>query len=99
VSARREVRVSASFFAELDAQLGADRGPAGQPSATDFIVADLPQIVEHFAAEFDELPEATTGVPAIRMFIGSGALVAAFVVHGIETSEGVVDLVGVEVDP
>jgi hypothetical protein len=33
------------------------------------------------------------------MFIGSGTLVAAFVVHGIETTEGVVHLVGIEIDP
>ncbi len=63
------------------------------------IVVDLPEVVQQFAARFDELPEAATGVPAIRMVIGSGALVAAFVVHGIEVCEGVVHLIGIEVDP
>lgn len=98
MSGRHEVRVSESFFAELDEQLGAERGPDGQPSATDFIVVDLPGIVEQFASAFEKLPEAATGVPAIRMFIGRGTLVAAFVVHGVETSEGVVHLVGVAID-
>jgi hypothetical protein len=98
VTRRREVRVSESFFAELDDQLGAERGPHGQPSATDFIVVDLPAIVEQFAAAFDDLPEAPSGVLAIRMFIGSGTLVGAFVVHGIETTERVVHLVGIEID-
>ena len=95
---RREIRVSESFFAELDNQLGAERGPHGQPSATDLIVVDLPEIVEQFAAAFDDLPEATSGVRVIPMLIGSGTLVAAFVVHGIETTEGVVHLVGIEID-
>ena len=41
MSDRRVVRVSTDFFDQLDSQLGAERGPAGEPSATDFIVFDL----------------------------------------------------------
>jgi len=96
VTSRREVRVTDSFFEELDHQLGPERGPKGEPSATDFIVTDLPPIVEQFAVAFDHLPEAIAGLPAIRMLIGTGALVRAFVVHGVGTSDGIVELVGVE---
>ena len=39
---RRSVRVDAQFFAELDAQLRELRGPGGEPSASDFLVIDLP---------------------------------------------------------
>ncbi len=46
---RREVRVADSFFEELDDQLTAERGANGEPSATDFLVIDLPAIVEEFA--------------------------------------------------
>ncbi len=95
---RREVRVTEAFFEELDAQLGSVRGPTGEASATDFLVIDLPAVVERFASGFDELPEAVEGIASARMFIGSSALVRAFVVHGIETTEGVVELVGVEID-
>ena len=55
-----------------------ERGPTGEPSATDFIVTDLPPIVEQFAVAFNDLPEAMAGLPAIRMLIGTGALVRAF---------------------
>lgn len=41
MSERREVRIAGSFFEELDSQLGPERGPNGEPSATDFIVIDL----------------------------------------------------------
>ena len=95
---RREVRVTESFFDELDTQLGNQRGRVGEPSATDFIVVDLPRIVDEFAARFDDLPEAIPGVSAARMLIGTGSLVKAYVVHGIETSIGVIELVGVELD-
>ena len=63
MNARREVRVADSFFAGIDAQFRPERGPDGEPSATDFIVVDLPAIVEEFAARFDDLPEAIEGLP------------------------------------
>mgnify|MGYP001826801036 CR=1 FL=1 len=85
-------------FEELDAQLGSERRARGEPSATDFIVVDLPRIVDEFSTRFDDLPEAVSGVGAVRMLIGAGALVRAYVVHGIETSTGVVELIGVELD-
>lgn len=52
---RRHVRVDQGFFDDLDAQLGADRGPNGEPSATDFLVMDLPTIVDRFAEDFESL--------------------------------------------
>lgn len=63
---RRVVRASPAFFDQLDTQLGAERGPHGEPSATDFLVVEVPAIVEAFAARFDELPEAVEGVPDAR---------------------------------
>jgi hypothetical protein len=69
---RRTVRVTDAFFEQLDAQLGADRGPHGEPSATDFLVLELPPIVERFASGFDDLPEVVVGLPAARVLIASG---------------------------
>ncbi len=98
MSGRREVRVTEAFFEELDAQLGSERGARGEPSATDFLVVDLSRIVDEFATGFDDFPEAVLGVGAVRMLIGTRALVRAYVVHGIETTAGVVELIGVELD-
>jgi hypothetical protein len=95
---RREVRVADSFFGRLDSQLGPERGATGEPSSTDFLVNDLPTIVEQFATEFDGLTEAISGVPSIRMFVGTGALVGAYVVQGIEIEDGVVELVAIDID-
>lgn len=61
-------------------------------------MVDLPRIVDEFGLRFDELPEAVAGVSAARMLIGTGALTEAYVVHGIETAAGVVELVGVELE-
>jgi hypothetical protein len=52
---RRTVRVDPQFFTELDAQLGEARGPNGEPSASDFLLIELPTIADAFAERFDEL--------------------------------------------
>ncbi len=96
---RRTVRVTPGFFDRLDEQLGPDRGTAGEPSATDFVVIDLPTIVDQFATAFDELPEAVDGVPAARVLIGTGRLVRAFAVYGLLAQDGSIDLIGVTLDP
>ena len=95
---RREVRVSDAFFQQLDAQLGSSRGPAGEPSATDYLVIELPAIVERFSVAFEELPRMVEGVPAGRMLITTGLLVRASVVYGLDVGDGVVELIGVELD-
>jgi hypothetical protein len=69
---RRVVRVSPAFFDQLDEQLGADRGDASQPSATDFLVIDLPPFVERFATDFEGLPEIVEGVPTARVLVATG---------------------------
>ena len=50
---RRNVRATTTFFEDLDAQLGPERGPHGEPSAHDFQVFELLRIVEVFATRFD----------------------------------------------
>jgi hypothetical protein len=96
--ARRQVRVTAGFFDQLDAQLPAERGPQGEPSVTDFIAVVLPTIIDRFAEQFDDLPELVAGVTATRMFIGPGVLVRAIAVYGLLSDDDVVDLVGIAIN-
>ena len=98
MSSRRPVRVTAGFFDQLDSQLGEDRGPHGEPSATDFIAFQLPEIIERFAEDFDDLPEAVEGVAAARMLLTPGVLVYATIIYGVLANDGVVDLVGISID-
>lgn len=50
---RRIVRVSPAFFDQLDDQLRSQRGPGGEPSASDFVVMELPGIVELVAVSIE----------------------------------------------
>lgn len=98
MNSRRVVRVSTEAFEQLDRQLGVERGSAGEPSATDFIVVDLPTIVERFATRFDELPEPVEGVASLRAVIGTGEVVRAFVAYGLLLDDGVIELIGLDID-
>jgi hypothetical protein len=91
--------VAPAFFEMLDLQLRPDRGLNGEPSATDFLVIDLPEIVEAFALRFEELPEVIEGLRSARVYIGAGALVSGVAVYGLEVADGVIELIGVEIDP
>ncbi len=95
---RRRVRVAESFFGQLDDLLPTDRGPNGEPSATDFLVLDLPAIVDQVATAFDQLPEVIEGIPAARMLISTGRLVSRLVVYALEAADGSVDLIGIDLD-
>lgn len=99
MSDRRRVRVTAALFEQLDDQLSPDRGPKGEPSATDFIVLELPAIVERFSTGFDDLPEVVEGLPSARMLIAPGLLVECFVVYGVLAVDKAIDLIGVTFDP
>ena len=96
---RRTVRVSPAAFDQLDDQLRQERGPVGQPSVGDFIVLELPAVVERFATGFDELPEIIEGTPTGRMLIARGLLVRAYVAYRILLDDDTVEIVGIGIDP
>ena len=95
---RRLVRVSGDFFDQLDRQLPAERGPNGEPSASDFVGIDLPVVIERFASGFDELPEAVPGVSTARVIVGTGKVVEFFVVYGLLLDDDAIELIGVDID-
>lgn len=98
VGERRTVRVSPAAFDQLDSQLPQDRGPRGEASVGDFIVLELPAVVERFASGFEDLPEIIEGTPGGRMLIAPGLLVRAYVVYGILLDDDTVEIVGISID-
>lgn len=95
---RRHIRVDASFFDDLDAQLGPDRGPNGEPSSTDLLVMDLPSIVDRFAEDFDTLAVAYPGRDDYRVLITTGTLVATAVIIGQLVADDTVVLLGIDIE-
>ena len=98
MTSRRTVRVDQAYFHDLDRQPGSDRGPKGEPSSTDFIVIDLPTVVDEFAKNFDILPIAYPGRLDYRVLVIGGIPVAAAVVVGqLVANDSIVPLV-IELD-
>lgn len=95
---RREVRAAASFFEDLERQLGDERGPNGEPSTTDFQTFELLNIVERFATRFDDLPALIPGRSDYRVLITTGVLVRAYAVVGQLRPDGAIELIGLDFD-
>ena len=53
---------------------------------------------QQFATGFDALPEVIVGVPSARMLINAGRLVARFVVYGLESADGSIDVIGIDLE-
>lgn len=91
--ARRTVRVTPDFFADLDRQLGPEPGPDGvPPSRNEFQAYDLLEIVERFATGWDDLPAAIPGRDDYRLLITTGRLVTAIAATGLLAADGAVEL-------
>ena len=95
---RRTVRVDPSSFDDLDAQLGAGRGPNGEVSSTDLLVMDLPTIVDRFAEDFETLAVAYAGRDDYRVLVSTGTLIATSVVIGRLLADDTIALMGIDIE-
>ena len=95
---RSAVRVGQTFFDDLDEQLREARGPQGEPSASDFLLIDLPVISATFAERFDELPPFCEGRADYRYLVATGKLVRSALVVGQRLPDGAIALVALEIE-
>lgn len=64
MSQRRLVRVAPSFFDRLDELLPGERTAAGQASATDFLLHELPRIIDRLAQDYESVTLAAVAAGA-----------------------------------
>ena len=95
---RRVVKLDDRFLGQLDEQLGSERGPEGRPSSTDFLVIELPVIVELFATSFEALAAPIPDRPDYRVLLGVGRLVPRLAITGVLAADGSVNLVDLDID-
>jgi hypothetical protein len=93
----RVVRVSPVFFDFLDDQLGPQRS-ASRPTSTDFLVQDLPNVIEHLARDFETCTVPVRNSQEVRAYINAGVLVRGLAIYVIENPDGSLDLVDIELD-
>lgn len=73
--AERVVRFHETFFDDLDELLPPERSADGLPSATDFLLYDLPRLRDLLAADYESNTLAIDGWDDLRIFVQSGTLV------------------------
>ncbi len=94
----RAVRFLPFFFDQLDDYLGDQRGEDGSPSATDFLLFDLPRVRDLLAADFEG---CTLPVPPgndVRIFSGVGGLVQGFCLFAELSKDDAVEVLAIVFD-
>ena len=94
----RVVRFAGSFFQRLDELLPESRGPDGSPSATDFLLHDLPPVRDLLAMDFEARTLVVPPGGSVRVYIGSGALVGRFVIFATLANDGAVEVLDLDID-
>lgn len=69
---RREVRVTDQFFNRLDELLPAERSVDGQPSTTDFLLHEIPSVIELLASTFEDVTIPVVPGSDMRVLITAG---------------------------
>jgi len=89
----RLVRFTQHFFDRLDELLPSSRGVDGSPSATDFLLYDLPRIRDLLAVDLEATTLAVEEVPGVRVLIAAGVLVRSVAVYAVLADDGAVDVI------
>ena len=93
---RRQVRVASSFFDRLDELLPAERGADGTPSATDFLLHDLPTAIDLLAEDFVGRTSPVAKDPEIRVLVAAGVLVPFVAIYAVLAADDAVEVIFVE---
>lgn len=94
---RRLVKVHPVFFDFLDDLLGPDR-VSGRPSSTDFLVHEMPGIVDLLAEKYKESTIQVGDDPNVRLFYSAGYLVQLMAIYVTEFSDGSLELIDLDLD-
>jgi len=98
VTDRRLVRVSQTFFDRLDELLPEERSAEGFPSATDFLLHEIPAIIDRLAVAYEESTTPFVADSDIRVLITAGVFVDLMAVYAVIANDGSVEIIYLEID-
>lgn len=93
---RRQVRVAPTFFDCLDELLPAQRGADGTPSATDFLLHEMPAIIDLLAEDFVGRTLPVADDSEIRVLITAGILTPFVSVYAVLATDEAVEIIYLE---
>ena len=95
---RRQVRVAPSFFDRLDELLPEERSASGVPSTADFLLHEMPPLIDLLALDYEATTLEVKDVPGVRVLIAAGVLVARLALYVVLTGDGAVEIIYLEMD-
>ncbi len=95
---RREVRVAEQFFDRLDELFPNERSPTGGPSATDFLLHEMPHIIDRLAEDLERSTHEIDGAPTVRTLVTSGSLVRFIAIYVTLAPDGSVSVIWLDID-
>ena len=95
---RRQVRVSQTLFDRLDELFAEERSAEGAPSATDFLLHEIPAIIDRLADAFGESTTPFVAGSDIRVLVTAGVLVDFMAVYALLTDDGAVEIIYLEIE-
>ncbi|MGH1490140.1 MAG: hypothetical protein ACRBK7_12230 [Acidimicrobiales bacterium] len=98
MSLRRTVRTTDSFEADIDRQLPDERSAHGVPSRFDFLLYEVPHIIEAYASGFDELPTIAGAPGNVRALVGHGQLVRLYFIAGKLNEYDIIELQAIDIE-
>ncbi len=98
MSQRRQVRVSPSFLDRLDELLPAEHSASGAPSTANFLLHEIPPLIDVLAVDYDATTLAVESVPGVRVLIAAGVLVPYVALSTVVASDGAIEIIYLEVD-
>lgn len=98
MSERRRVRVAPTFFDRIDELLPQERTGTGLPSATDFLLHELPPLIELLALDYEAATLAVEGVPGVRVLITGGVLLRHLALYVVLARDDAVEILYIDID-
>lgn len=98
MSGRRPVRVAPSFFDRLDELLPEDRSATGVPSTADFLLHEMPPLIDLLALDYEAATLEVAEVPGIRVLIAAGVLVPHLALYVVVAEDDAVEIIYLEID-
>ena len=95
---RRQVRVTDQFFDRLDVLLPQERSADGMPSAADFLLHEMPKIIEALAADHLTATLPVDDAADVRMLITNGLMVAFIVVYVVVAPDGSIEILSLDLE-
>lgn len=98
MSPRRQVRVAPSFFDRLDELPPEDRSADGVASTADFLLHEIPPLIDLLAVEYEAATVEVEGVQDVRVLIATGVLVAHLALYVVLADDDAVEIIYLEID-